>query len=125
MRSAASPGSSASAVATAASPSLAHTREGRARPSPLGTRVISRARCRRLEERVNKRRGGLAGHHQYDYQRQDEHEGHDPVDLVLAGELEDLADERADVAELAHDSLSPRCRSPSLHEGCTWGPSGR
>src|SRR5258708_22222946 len=75
MRSTASPTSSASTVAPAASPSLAVTREGPPRRAGPATS---------LEQRINKRRGGLAGHHQHDHQRQDEHEGHDPVHLVLA-----------------------------------------
>jgi hypothetical protein len=51
-----------------------------------------------LRERVGVRgdtdwRRGLAGHHEEDDEAEDQHEGHDPIDLVLLGELPDLTEE--------------------------------
>src|SRR3982751_2412411 len=60
-----------------------------------------------LEQRIDERRRGLAGDDQQDHQPQDEHQGDDPVDLVLPGELEDLAHEGAEVADFAHDFSLP------------------
>src|SRR5688572_11570086 len=92
---------------------LVAARKGRGRTcyplSALGTAwMAARAlpRARRLEQRVDERRRRLARHHEQDHEPEDQDEGHDPVDLVLLGELDDLAEQRAEVAEPAHDVFS-------------------
>ena len=79
----------------------------------------------RLEQRVDERRRGLADRDQQHDQAQDDQQRHDPVGLVGSREGEELADQRRQMAELAHgpgpqSSANVSCqRSLSSHAGCS------
>jgi hypothetical protein len=53
-------------------------------------------------ERVEERRGDLAGHHDQRHQPEEEHQGNDPVGTLFARELDELAEQLDAVSQSRH-----------------------